>query len=246
MVTRFIDGHRARFGVEPVCRVLGEHGVQVVPSGYCAFKKWKPSKRALSDAALWERIEAIRADRDKGRGVAGYRKMWHLLKRDGVVAARCTVARLMRSHGMKALSETERWWTTKQDPSASRPPDRVQRDFFAERPNELWIVDFTYVPTWAGMAFTAFVSDVYSRRIVGWRTHHRMPTTEPELPLGALEMALWVRERACHEVTGVWCTIPMPVANTRRSGMPNGSPKQARSPQSAASTTATTPRWPSP
>ena len=68
-MTRFIDGHRARFGVEPVCRVLGEHGVQVVPSGYCAFKKWKPSKRALSDAALWERIEAIRADRDKGRGV---------------------------------------------------------------------------------------------------------------------------------------------------------------------------------
>ena len=196
----FIDAHRARFGVEPVCRVLGEHGVQVAPSGYYAFKKRRPSKRALSDAALWERIEAIQADKDKGRGVAGYRKMWHLLKRDGVVAARCTVARLMRSHGMQGVVRGRKVVTTKPDPSASRPPDRVQRDFSAERPNELWIVDFTYVPTWAGMAFTAFVSDVYSRRIVGWRTHHRMPT---ELPLDALEMALWVRERACHDVTGV-------------------------------------------
>ncbi len=200
MVVAFIDDHRVRFGVEPICRVLSEHGVQVAPSGYYAFKARKPSKRSLSDAAVWERIEAIQADKTKGRGVAGYRKMWHLLKRDGVVAPRCQVARLMRAHGMQGVVRGKKFVTTRPDGSAPRPPDLVGRDFTASRPNQLWIVDFTYVPTWAGMAFTAFVTDVCSRRIVGWRTASRMPT---ELPLDALEMALWVRERACQDVTGV-------------------------------------------
>jgi len=90
--------------------------------------------------------------------------------------------------------------TTKPDGAATRPADRVQRCFSASRPNELWVVDFTYVPTWSGMAFTAFITDVFSRRIVGWRTMNKMPT---ELPLDALEMALWVRDRAGHDVTGV-------------------------------------------
>ena len=200
MVIAFIDDHRARFGVEPICRVLTEHGVQVAPSGYYAFKKRTPSKRSLSDAAVWERIEALQADKTKGNGVAGYRKMWHLLTRDGIVAPRCQVARLMRAHGMQGVVRGKKFVTTKADDSAPRPPDHVKRDFTATRPNQLWIVDFTYVPTWAGMGFTAFVEDVYSRRIVGWRTHHRMPT---ELPLDALEMALWVRGRAGHDVTGV-------------------------------------------
>ena len=99
----FIDDHRDRFGVEPICRVLSEHNLQVAPSGYYAFKSRKPSKRSLSDAAVWERIEALQADKTKGNGVAGYRKMWHLLKREGVVAPRCQVARLMRTHGMQGL-----------------------------------------------------------------------------------------------------------------------------------------------
>ena len=200
MVVGFIDDYRVRFGVEPICRVLSGHGVQVAPSGYYAFKARTPSKRALSDAYVWERIEALQADKTKGRGVAGYRKMWHLLKRDGVEAPRCQVARLMRAHGMQGVVRGRKFVTTTSDSSAPRPPDLVQRDFTATRPNELWIVDFTYVPTWAGMGFTAFVKDVYSRRIVGWRTHHRMPT---ELPLDALEMALWIRERACQDVTGL-------------------------------------------
>lgn len=197
---RFIDDHKDRFGVEPICRVLRVHGVQVAPSGYYAFKSRPPSRRTLSDAAIWERIEALQADKTKGNGVAGYRKMWHLLKRDGVQVPRCTVARLMRVHGMQGVVRGKKFVTTRPDASASRPPDLVGRDFTAQRPNQLWIVDFTYVPTWAGVAFTAFVKDVYSRRIVGWRTHHRMPT---ELPLDALEMALWVRGRACQDVTGV-------------------------------------------
>ena len=97
MVVGFIDDYRVRFGVEPICRVLSGHGVQVAPSGYYAFKARTPSKRALSDAYVWERIEALQADKTKGRGVAGYRKMWHLLKRDGVEAPRCQVARLTRA-----------------------------------------------------------------------------------------------------------------------------------------------------
>jgi putative transposase len=149
---------------------------------------------------LWERIEAVQADPAKGRGVAGYRKMWHLLKRDGIEVARCTVARLMREHGMQGLVRGKKFVTTKSDPASPRPADHVRRDFTAAAPNRLWIVDFTYVPTWQGMAFTAFVKDAYSRVIVGWRTHHRMPT---ELPLDALEMALWVRDRAGQDVTGL-------------------------------------------
>lgn len=200
MVTRFVTDHKDRFGVEPICRVLTEHGVPIAPSTYYAAVSRPPSLRALSDAAVWERIEAIQADRSKGRGVAGYRKMWHLLRRDGVEVARCTVARLMRAHGMKGVVRGRKFITTKPDPAASRPPDLVKRDFTAPGPNRLWIVDFTYVPTWAGMGFTAFVTDAYSRRVVGWRTHHHMPT---QLPLDALEMALWVRQRAGHDTTGV-------------------------------------------
>ena len=200
MVTRFIADHRDRFGVEPICRVLTEHGCKIAPSTYYAALGRAPSQRALSDAAVWERIEAIQADRSKGRGVAGYRKMWHLLRRDGVEAARCTVARLMREHGMKGVVRGRKFVTTRPDNSAPRPADHVKRNFTAARPNQLWLVDFTYVPTWSGMGFTAFVKDLYSRRIVGWRTHHRMPT---ELPLDALEMALWVRDRAGHDITGV-------------------------------------------
>ena len=101
----------------------------------------------------------------------------------------------MRAAGLAGIRRGRRFITTRRDEQAARPPDLVQRAFTAEAPNRLWIVDFTYVPTWSGMAFTAFVSDVYSRRIVGWRTATSMPTA---LPLDALEMALWTRTRAGH------------------------------------------------
>jgi putative transposase len=201
VVVEFIDDHRARFGVEPICRVLTQHGCKIAPSTYYAARARTPSARTVSDAVVWEHIEAVQADRAKGRGVAGYRKMWHLLKRDGVDVARCTVARLMREHGMQGVVRgRKKVITTQPDETASRPADLVGRNFTAAAPNRLWIVDFTYVPTWSGMVFTAFVTDVFSRRIVGWRTHHRMPT---ELPLDALEMALWVRGRAGHHVDGL-------------------------------------------
>ena len=200
MVTAFIDAHRSRFGVEPICRVLSEHGVQVAPRTYYAAKTRAPSARAARDAELLEAIKAVHGDRAKGRGVAGYRKVWHLLRRGGVDVARCTVERLMRREGLRGAVRGRRFRTTIPDQTAARPADLVGRDFTTSAPNRLWCVDFTYVPTWSGMCFTAFVTDVYSRRIVGWRTHDRMPT---ELPLDALEMALWVRDRAGADVTGV-------------------------------------------
>jgi putative transposase len=196
----FIDDHRDRFGVEPICRVLTEHGVNIAPSGYYALKSRPAAARTLRDAELVEMINRLFWDREKGRGISGYRKMWHLLKREGVQVARCTVERLMRANGLKGVRRGKGFVTTRPDEAATRPPDHVQRHFVASRPNELWVVDFTYVPTWSGFGFTAFVTDVYSRRIVGWRTASRMPT---ELPLDALEMALWVRGRAGHDVTGV-------------------------------------------
>jgi putative transposase len=195
LVVQFVDDHKDRFGVEPICRVLSEHGCQIAPSSYYAARARPPSARAVRDAELLVRIEAVFADRKKGRGLAGARKVWHLLRRDGVQVARCTVERLMRSAGLQGVRRGRKFVTTRPDSTAARPPDLVGRDFTAAAPNRLWIVDFTYVPTWSGMAFTAFVSDVFSRRIVGWRTASSMPT---ELPLDALEMALWTRSRAGH------------------------------------------------
>jgi len=199
-VISFIDDHRDRFGVEPICRVLTEHGVKIAPSGYYAFKSRPLSTRAARDAELVVEIRRVFADRDLGRGISGVRKVWHLLRREGIIVARCTVERLMRQEGLRGIRRGKQLITTRADNRAVRPADHVERCFRADRPNQLWVVDFTYVPTWSGMAFTAFVTDVFSRRIVGWRTMNRMPT---ELPLDALEMALWVRDRAGEDVSGV-------------------------------------------
>ncbi len=200
MVVAFVDGHKARFGVQPICRVLTAHGVKIAPSGYYAYKTRAASARSVRDGALTVLIVQTHADPDKGRGVYGYRKMWHQLRRDGHPVARCTVARLMRAAGLRGVVRGRQFRTTRPDPAAARPPDLVRRDFSAGHPNALWLVDFTYVPTWSGMKFTAFVSDAYSRRIVGWRTAASMPT---QLPLDALEMALWTRDRAGHDISGV-------------------------------------------
>lgn len=200
MVVEFIDAHKDRFGVEPICTVLRAHGCGIAPQTYYAIKSRPPSARAVRDEELKQLISDVFHDRLKGRGVAGARKVWHLLRRDGIEVARCTVERLMRELGLQGAVRGRKVITTRADESAARPPDLVERDFTAQRPNQLWVVDFTYVPTWSGMGFTAFVSDVFSRRIVGWRTAERMPT---ELPLDALEMALWVRQRAGQELDGL-------------------------------------------
>lgn len=117
-----------------------------------------------------EEIERVLWDRSLGRGISGARKVWRFLSREGVRVARCTVERLMKELGLQGVRRGKTFKTTRSDESTPRPPDLVKRDFHAWGPNELWVVDFTYVPTWSGMAFTAFVTDVFSRRIVGWRT----------------------------------------------------------------------------
>jgi putative transposase len=201
VVVAFIDAHKDAFGVEPICRVLGQHDVaKIAPSTYYAVKSRLPSPRSVRDEELLIEIRRVYTDRTLGRGLYGAEKVWRQLRRENIAVARCTVERLMRRAGLRGVRRGRQFVTTKPDAAAPRPPDRVQRNFHAERPNTLWVVDFTYVPCWSGMRFTAFVSDVFSRRIIGWRTATSMPT---ELPLDALEMALWIRGRDGEPVEGL-------------------------------------------
>jgi putative transposase len=145
-------------------------------------------------------VTRVHSDLAIGRGLYGARKVWHQLRCEGTDVVRCRVERLMRTAGLQGFRRGKAFVTTMSDPSATQPPDLVRRDFTGARPNQLWVVDFTYLPTWSGMAFTAFVCDVFSRRIVGWLTPSRMPT---ELPLDALKMALWTRAGAGQSVDGL-------------------------------------------
>ena len=176
--------------------MLSEHGIQIAANSYYAHKKRQRSARAVRDERVLAEVQRVHSDEDLGRGLYGVRKVHATLVReggvDGAPVSRRQVERLMRAAGLQGARRGRKFTTTKPDGSAPRPPDLVGRDFSAPAPNRLWLVDFTYVPTWAGMAFTAFVSDAYSRRIVGWRTATSMPTS---LPLDALEMALWTRHR---------------------------------------------------
>ena len=178
------------FGVEPICRTLTEAGCPIAPSTYYAAKSRPLSARARRDAELLPEVIRVHSDRDAGRGLYGARKVWHHLRREGHQVPRCQVERLMRQAGLRGVRRGRQFITTRADEKTNRPPDLVDRDFTATAPNRLWLVDFTYVATWSGMKFTAFVSDAYSRRILGWRTANSMPT---DLPLDALEMALWTR-----------------------------------------------------
>jgi putative transposase len=182
--------------------VLSEHGVKIAPSTYYSRRQRGLSKRSLSDAHLCELIEAVYFDRQKGRSVAGYRKVWEYLRRDGVKVGRCAVERLMKTLGLQGIRRNGRRvvTTVPDDNLAVRAPDLVNRNFNATAPNQLWVVDFCYVSTWTGTGYTAFVEDVFNREIVGWRVAKRMPT---ELPLDALEMALWIRQRSGESIIGL-------------------------------------------
>jgi putative transposase len=162
----FIDEHRAVYGVEPICRVL-----PIAPSTYYAHvaRRADPGKlpaRARSDATL--KIE-IRRVFEANFQVYGVRKVWRQLGREGIAVARCTVARLMRTMGLQGAVRGKPVRTTVSDKGAPCPLDRVNRQFRALRPNALWVSDFTYVATWAGFVYVAFVIDAFARRIVGWR-----------------------------------------------------------------------------
>jgi putative transposase len=206
VLVAFIDSVKERFGVEPVCHVLSRFVCKIAPSTYYAAVSRPPSAREVRDEQICAVIEQVWHDPDGGREVAGARKMWQLLAKmgvevDGRPVARCTIERLMRRLGLSGARREDTFYvTTRSNPAAVRAPDLVDRHFTAPAPNRLWVVDFTYLDTEAGRAFTAFVLDVFSRRIVGWATadHHLT-----ELPLAALEMALWTRARARHDIDGV-------------------------------------------
>jgi putative transposase len=187
-VSVFIDAQRAVHGVEPICRVL-----EVAPSTYYEVKRRErdPSPRARRDAELLVEIRRVHA---ASNGLYGARKVWWQLQRDGVGVARCTVERLMRREGLVGVVRGGgRRRTTIPGDQAQRPPDLVDRDFTAEAPDRLWVADFTYVSTWLGFCYVAFVIDVFSRRIVGWNAARSMRTS---LVLDTLAMALWARDRA--------------------------------------------------
>ena len=181
-MTTFIDTQRVTFGVEPICQTL-----EIAPSSYYAAKVRPPSARSRRDAALNADISRIHAG---NYAVYGARKLWHALKREGTDIGRDRVARLMRGLGLAGAVRGKVRRTTVPSELSPRPADLVERVFAAPAPNRLWVADLTYVSTWSGFAYTAFVIDVFSRAIVGWRVSSSL---RAELALDALEMAIWSR-----------------------------------------------------
>ena len=186
-MTAFVDENRDEFGVEPICAE-----VPIAPSTYYEHKRrvrepQRCSARSRRDAELRPLIRRVW---ESNFGVYGARKVWRQLHREGVAVARCTVERLMRLEGLKGVVRGETKRTTIPAEDANRPADLVDRDFEAEGPNRLWVADLTYVPTGSGFVYAAFVIDVYSRFIVGWRVSDSLRT---DLALDALEQALWAR-----------------------------------------------------
>ncbi|MCW2951001.1 MAG: Integrase catalytic region [Conexibacter sp.] len=179
-MSRFIDVHRGRFGVEPICRVLG-----VSASAYYQRASGQRSRRAVGDERLLEQIQQVHA---ANYHCYGYRRTWKALKRQGVEVGRDRIKRLMRREGIQGAKRRGRpWRTTIPDPTAQRRPDLVNRDFTADHPDQLWCADFTYLRCHEGLVFFAFVIDVYSRKVVGWQFAGHMRT---DLVLDALRMAL--------------------------------------------------------
>jgi putative transposase len=181
-VNRYIDAYRAHYGIEPICEVL-----QVAPSTYYAARKRPPCPRRQRDEDLKVHIARVF---DDNYGVYGVRQVWRQLNREGIEVARCTTERLMRQLGLAGRVRGRKRRTTIPADLSPRPADLVERQFKAHRPNQLWIADITYVATWSGFAYAAFVTDVFSRRIVGWRVS---TTLRADLALDALEMAIWTR-----------------------------------------------------
>jgi transposase InsO family protein len=183
-VSVFVDEHRERFGVEPICKTL-----EISASAYYQRAKSERSARSLED----ERLLALIAEIHEANYCAyGYRRMWIALQRAGEQVGRGRVARLMREAGIQGAKRRGRpWRTTTPDPSAHRRPDLVQRDFSAEGPDRLWVGDFTYLRSWEGASFFSFVIDAFSRKVVGWQLASHMRT---DLVLDALRMALGQRE----------------------------------------------------
>jgi putative transposase len=190
-MVRFVDQHRETYGVEPICAIL-----PVAPSTY--FRRKAQQQDATTRSARARRDDELRAAIqrvwDEHEQVYGPRKVWRQLRREKIAVARCTVERLMRALGLRGTSRGRAWTITTQADSASRrPADLVDRQFTTTRPNQLWIADFTYVATWRGFVYVAFVIDTFARRIVGWRVSASLAT---DFVLDALEQAIYDRRGA--------------------------------------------------
>ena len=194
----FIDEHRERFGVEPICRVLSEHGCKIAPNTYWVFKKRARSSRSIRDEQL--AVEIVRVY-EENLFVYGADKIWAQLNREGIRVARCTVERLMRVQGLSGARRGKAFTTTtRSDDHQQRPADLVARQFRAPAPNRLWVADLTYVKTHTGWVYVAFIIDVYSRFVVGWQASRSLRS---DLAIDALEMAVWNRQRDGHHLDGL-------------------------------------------
>jgi putative transposase len=178
-----------RWGVESICTQLTELGVPIAPSTYYDQLNREPSRRQVRDEDLKAQIARVHA---ANYGVYGARKVWLALNREGTTVARCTVERLMAELGLAGATRGKSRRTTIADPAAARPADLVQRQFAPPAPNRLWVADLTYVSTWSGFAYVAFVVDAYARRILGWRVASTMATS---MVLDAIEQAIWTRQQ---------------------------------------------------
>lgn len=200
---RFISEHKdctgggLRWGVEPICQVLASHGLPIAPATYYAALARPPSPRSVRDSQLKPVIAAIHAE---NYGVYGVRKMHAALHRDGIAIGRDQAGRLMRELGLRGVRRGKPKRTTIGADTTAQPADLVHRVFHASRPDQLWVVDLTYIRTWAGFAYLALVIDVYARRIAGWALATHLRTS---LPLEALEMAIWARRRQGRGVDGL-------------------------------------------
>lgn len=183
-MSAFTEGHRERFGLEPICRTLGTSA-----SAYYERRTGRRSRRRIEDERLLARIREVH---DRNYHAYGYRRMWIALRREGEQVGRGRVQRLMRQAGIQGAKRRGKpWRTTTPDPRATRRPDLVQRDFTAPAPDRLWVGDFTFLRSWEGTSYFAFVIDAFSRKVVGWQLASHMRT---DLVLDALRMALGQRE----------------------------------------------------
>jgi putative transposase len=177
--------------------VLTDAGAKIAPSTYYAARSRPPSARAVRDEQLRAQIRRVHA---ANYGVYGARKVWHQLRREGCAVARCTVERLMRADGLCGVVRGKTRRTTTPAELAARPGDLLERDFSAPAPNRRWVADITYVATWSGFVYLAFVTDLFSRRIVGWRASTSL---RADLALDALEQAIWQRGRDGADLAGL-------------------------------------------
>ena len=180
---KYIQAHRATYGVEPICRTL-----EIAPSTYHAALSRPPSARRTADERLKAEVKRVHKE---NLDVYGAYKVWRQFRREGIDAGRDRIARLMRALGLVGERRgKKKWRTTFPDESAHRPADLVERQFTASAPNRLWVADLTYISTWQTVAYAAFIVDVFSRYIVGWRVAISLRT---DLVLDALEQAIWLR-----------------------------------------------------